>query len=233
MPHGDTTRNEIKGRTRLDAAGRVVVTIADTGEGITPEAMQRLFVPFFTTKSVGMGTGLGLSICQRLVTACGGEIRAESRPGEGASFHVALRAAAGPSVAPAALERPKEQPARRRGKILMIDDEPVILSILARALGAHHDCVTTTKAHEALERVRAGERFDLILCDLMMPAMDGRELYTELERIAPEQAHEMVFLTGGAYTPPLQAFLAGISNERINKPFDVAYLKSTVNARLQ
>lgn len=233
LPDGDTTRNEIKVRTRLDAAGRVVVTIADTGEGITPEAMQRLFVPFFTTKSVGMGTGLGLSICQRLVTACGGEIRAESRPGEGASFHVALRAAAGPSVAPAALERPKEQPARRRGKILMIDDEPVILSILARALGAHHDCVTTTKAHEALERVRAGERFDLILCDLMMPAMDGRELYTELERIAPEQAHKMVFLTGGAYTPPLQAFLAGISNERINKPFDVAYLKSTVNARLQ
>jgi len=124
-------------------------------------------------------------------------------------------------------------PAARRGRILMIDDEPVILNILSRALGTSHDCVATTKAVEALERLKAGEHFDLILCDLMMPSMDGRQLYTELERIDPEQARRMVFLTGGAFTPHLQQFLAGIGNDRICKPFDVAQLKSTVNARLQ
>jgi CheY-like chemotaxis protein len=115
----------------------------------------------------------------------------------------------------------------------MIDDEPVILNILARALGSSHECVATTKATDALERLRAGEQFDLILCDLMMPSMDGKQLYTELERIDPEQARRMVFLTGGAFTPNLQQFLASIANERISKPFDVAQLKSAVNARLQ
>ena len=115
----------------------------------------------------------------------------------------------------------------------MVDDEPVILSILARALGPSHDCVTTTKASDALSRVRGGEHFDLILCDLMMPVMDGRELYTELGRVSPEQAKKVVFLTGGAFTPSLQAFLATVPNESISKPFDVAQLKRAVNARLQ
>jgi len=234
LPDGKADQNEIRVSTRRDATGRVVVSVTDTGEGISPEAMQRLFVPFFTTKRVGIGTGLGLSICQRLVAACGGEIKAESRPGEGASFHVALRGARVPSAVPAKrVELPTEVPVQRRGKILMIDDEPVILNILARALGSNHECVATTKATEALERLRAGEHFDLILCDLMMPTMDGKQLYAELERIDPEQAHRMVFLTGGAFTPSLQAFLADIANERISKPFDVAQLKSTVNARLQ
>jgi CheY-like chemotaxis protein/two-component sensor histidine kinase len=234
LPEGQADRNEIRIRTRPGGEGRVVVTVSDTGEGIPPEAMKRLFVPFFTTKRVGLGTGLGLSICQRLVTGCGGEIKAESRPGEGASFHVTLRSTSErPLSSRPASAALVETPAPRRGKILMIDDEPVILNILARALGTSHDCVTTTKPNEALERLRSGEHFDLILCDLMMPVMDGRELYTELSRFAPEQARKMVFLTGGAFTPALQTFLSGVSNERIAKPFDVAKLKNAVNARLQ
>jgi PAS domain S-box-containing protein len=234
LPDGEADRNEIRIRTRPAGEGRVVVTVSDSGEGIPPEAMKRLFVPFFTTKRVGIGTGLGLSICQRLVTGCGGEIQAESRPGEGASFHVTLRSTLERPVSNRPASAPTiETPAARRGKILMIDDEPVILNILARALGTSHDCVTTTKPNEALERLRAGEHFDLILCDLMMPVMDGSEVYTELSRFAPEQARKMVFLSGGAFTPALQAFLSGVSNERIAKPFDVAKLKNTVNARLQ
>jgi PAS domain S-box-containing protein len=234
LPEGHPDRNEIRIRTRPDPTGRVVVSVSDTGEGIPPEAMKRLFVPFFTTKRVGIGTGLGLSICQRLVTGCGGEIRAESHPNDGAAFHVTLRAAQHRpvSVAPAP-QPPAEVASPRRGRIMMVDDEPVILNILARALGGNHECVTTTRASEALERLRAGEHFDLILCDLMMPTMDGREFYMELSRFAPEQANKMVFLTGGAFTPTLQAFLSTVSNERISKPFDVAKLKSAVNARLQ
>jgi PAS domain S-box-containing protein len=232
LPEGQADQHEIRIRTWRDPSGRVVVTVSDTGNGIPPEAMKHLFVPFYTTKAVGMGTGLGLSICQRLVTGCGGEIRAESRPGEGASFHVFLRSSEAPAPVPKAEAAPP-QPAARRGKILMVDDEPVILSILSRALGPSHDCVTTTKASDALQRVRAGEHFDLILCDLMMPVMDGRELYTELGRFAPEQAKKVVFLTGGAFTPALQAFLATVPNESISKPFDVAQLKRTVNTRLQ
>jgi PAS domain S-box-containing protein len=235
LPEGQADQHEIRIRTWRDPAGRVVVTVSDTGSGIPAEAMKHLFVPFFTTKAVGTGTGLGLSICQRLVTGCGGEIKAESRPGEGASFHVSLRSSAGPAPAAKAeaAAQPQPLPAPRRGQILMVDDEPVILTILSRALGPSHDCVTTTKASEALQRVRAGEQFDLILCDLMMPVMDGRELYTELCRFAPEQAKKVVFLTGGAFTPTLQAFLATVPNASISKPFDVTELKKAVNARLQ
>jgi PAS domain S-box-containing protein len=233
LPEGRADQHEIRIVTRPDAAGRVVVTVSDTGEGIPPEAMKRLFVPFFTTKAVGMGTGLGLSICQRLVTGCGGEITAESRPGEGATFHVTLRAAVEQPVSTAAPTPARvEVPAKRRGRILMVDDEPVLLAILQRALAAH-ECVTSTKAGDALARISGGETFDLILCDLMMPVMDGREFFTQLTRVAPDQASKVVFLTGGAFTPTLQAFLAGVPNERISKPFDVAQLKSTVNARLQ
>jgi CheY-like chemotaxis protein len=234
LPTGQADRNEVRIRTRSAPNGQVVISVADTGDGISADAMQRLFVPFFTTKAVGIGTGLGLSICQRLVTACGGEIRAESRPGEGASFHVTLRAAPEPQPeVAAALAEPKPVPPARRGKILMIDDEPVILTILARALGESHDCATTTRASEALARLRAGEHFDLILCDLMMPSMDGRQFHVLLSEFAPEHAQRMVFLTGGAFTPALQEFLAAAPNERIHKPFDVAMLKSSINARLR
>jgi PAS domain S-box-containing protein len=235
LPTGQAEKNEIRIRTRAAPNGRVVITVADTGDGISADAMQRLFVPFFTTKAVGLGTGLGLSICQRLVTACGGEIHAESRPGEGATFHVTLRAAAQPAPearVPAPAE-PDREPSSRRGKILMIDDEPVILNILTRALGERHDCASTTRASDALARLRAGEHFDLILCDLMMPAMDGKEFHVQLSQFAPEHARRMVFLTGGAFTPALQAFLAEVPNERINKPFDVARLKSSINERLR
>lgn len=234
LPTGQAEQHEIRIRTRALPNAQVLITVADTGEGISAEAMNRLFVPFFTTKGVGIGTGLGLSICQRLVTACGGEIRAESRPGEGAAFHVTLRAAAAPP-APAAPVRSERAAASsvRRAKILMIDDEPVILSILTRALGESHDCSTTTRAADALARLRGGEHFDLILCDLMMPALDGKEFHVQLSQFAPEHAQRMIFLTGGAFTPALQAFLATVSNERISKPFDVAKLRASINARVR
>jgi PAS domain S-box-containing protein len=232
LPEGQPEENAIRVQTRLDPGGRVVVTVSDTGQGISPESMKRLFVPFFTTKAVGLGTGLGLSICQRLVTACGGEISAESRPGGGASFHVALLPAKPASAAPPAPAPQAQATPPRRSKILMVDDEPVILTILNRALGGHHECVTTTRASEALERLQAGERFDVILCDLMMPGMDGRQLFDEITRLDADQASRVMFLSGGAYTPVLQAFLARVPNERIQKPFDVAALKAKVNARL-
>ena len=232
LPEGQPDENEIRVHTHLDPAGRVVITVADTGQGISPESMKRLFVPFFTTKAVGLGTGLGLSICQRLVTACGGEISAESRPGAGASFHVALLPAKPVSAAPPAPEPVREAKTAQRSKILMVDDEPVILSILNRALGGNHDCVTTTRAADALARLQAGERFDLILCDLMMPGMDGRQLFDEITLLDPGQANKVMFLSGGAFTPALQAFLARVPNERIQKPFDVAALKAKVNGRL-
>jgi CheY-like chemotaxis protein len=225
--------NQIRISTRSDALGRVVISVADTGEGIGPESMKRLFVPFFTTKRVGMGTGLGLSICHRLVTAAGGEITVESQPGEGSTFRVALRPALGSDQAPLMpVAQTVKPPAPRRGRILLIDDDEAILSVLRRSLAQDHECVAARSASEALTRLAAGERFDVIFCDLMMPGMSGMDLYTELKRLAPADVHKLVFLTGGAFTPKLQEFLLAVPNERIEKPFDVSKLKASVTARL-
>lgn len=234
LADGRADEHEIRIRTRMDELGRVVVTVQDTGEGISPEHQRQLFVPFFTTKHVGMGTGLGLSICHRLVTAAGGEIKVESQRGCGAAFHVALRAASGParSEPPVGQVAVSTEPTRR-GRLLLVDDETMILTILTRALGRDHDCTVAYTGRDALSRIAAGERFDLILCDLMMPVMNGMDLYSEISRIAPEQVPNILFLTGGAFTPVLQQFLSGVSNERLEKPFDVSQMQALVRARLR
>ena len=87
-------------------------------------------------------------------------------------------------------------------------------------------------AKEALALCEAGEKFDLILCDLMMPIMTGVELHTELSRTAPDQAERMVFLTAGAFTPRARAFLDEVPNARLDKPFELATLRALVQERL-
>ena len=88
-------------------------------------------------------------------------------------------------------------------------------------------------AGDARERILSGEQYDVILCDLMMPQMTGMDLHGELLRLAPEQASRMVFLTGGAFTPDARAFLDGVPNQRIEKPFDTQHLRAIVNDRVR
>lgn len=85
---------------------------------------------------------------------------------------------------------------------------------------------------QALERLGAGERFDLILCDLMMPSMTGMELHDAVVRVDPDQATRMIFLTGGAFTPAARTFLERVANAQIEKPFDVAELRALIHERL-
>jgi len=232
IEEGRAEDNEIRISLSTATAGRVVVEIADTGPGMPPEVLERLFTPFFTTKPAGVGTGLGLSICHRIVTGFGGTIDVESAPGRGTTFRVSLPRATSelseevPQVA-------LGQPARRRGRILVIDDEPMIARLVQRTLSAEHDVVATVRAAEALERLAAGERFDVILCDLMMPQMTGMELHAELCRVDQAQASRMIFLTGGAFTPAARAFLDEVPNQRVEKPFDSKHLRALVNDRIK
>ncbi len=119
--------------------------------------------------------------------------------------------------------------APRRGRVLVIDDEPRITRILARALGARHEVVAVNHAGDALTRLDAGERFDVILCDLMMPDITGSEVHAHLARTQPARLGDLVFLTGGAFTPEASAFLAGIANEHITKPFALATVTQLVD----
>jgi CheY-like chemotaxis protein len=184
------------------------------------------FEPFFTTKPVGVGTGLGLSICHGIVASFGGELTAESRVGEGSTFRVALPPAPAEerSEAPAA---PESGPALGRGRILLIDDEEAILEILARALD-QHEVRSVPGAKEGLRILQAGERYDAILCDLMMPEMTGMELYEALLKSQPDDARRMIFITGGATSPRSDDFLRFVSNPVIKKPFSAKTLQDVL-----
>src|SRR5690606_5142014 len=119
--------------------------------------------------------------------------------------------------------------AARRGRVLVVDDEPMIATAIGRTLGLDHDVVVAATAAAALQHLRQEEAFDIILCDLMMPQMTGMDLYAELARTAPSQAARMVFLSGGAFTAAARTFLEKVPNQRLEKPFDTRQLVALVN----
>jgi CheY-like chemotaxis protein len=203
--------------------------VRDTGGGIRPEDRARLFSPFFTTKPLGIGTGLGLSICHRIITGFGGTITVASELGRGSTFTVHLRATDAAVPSPCDEAPVDEAPPARRGRVLVIDDEPGIGLLIRKVVERDHDVTVTTNASEALAWVGAGRRFDLILCDLMMPHMTGMDFFEHLVKLDASQAGETVFLTGGAFTPRARQFLIDIDRPCIEKPFDIADLQAMVN----
>jgi PAS domain S-box-containing protein len=229
LPDGYADQHQIRVRTRLDPTGRVIAEIQDTGPGIPPEIMPRLFTPFFTTKPRGLGTGLGLSICKRIVTSFGGDISVETVLGHGTVFRVSLVAAERhPSMSPPPISRVPMAP--RRGRVLVVDDDERSALAVSRALSIEHDVALTHGADEALARIADdGHRFDVIICDMMMPVKTGVEFFTDLAHRVPEQEKRILFLTGGAFTVKAREFLDQVPNPRLEKPFDVSALRAMVN----
>jgi PAS domain S-box-containing protein len=233
IPEGAAEDHEIRVVTRTDAAGRALVEVRDTGTGIAPEILDRVFEPFFTTKPVGVGTGIGLSICRGIVASHGGEITVESELGKGSVFRVAL-----PPLSARRGAEEKDTPsstaaALRRGRVLLIDDEVKLGQAIALELSAEHDPELVTSGAEALERFRRGDRFDVILCDLLMPSMSGMVLYEEIRRIDAAQAERMIFITGGAFTPAARRFLGDVKNRCLEKPFEMDVLRAIVRESLE
>jgi CheY-like chemotaxis protein len=112
--------------------------------------------------------------------------------------------------------------------VLIVDDEPLITSILSRLIRKDHTVQISMSGTEARERLRAGERFDAIVCDLMMPGVTGMDLHADLSLFAPEQAARMIFMTGGAFTEATRGFLDRVSNPRIEKPFNVSDVRDAI-----
>jgi CheY-like chemotaxis protein len=121
------------------------------------------------------------------------------------------------------------EPPARRGQVMIVDDEPQLAWAMKRLLDAEHDVVAVTHGREALDRMLAGERFDVIVCDLTMPYMTGEELYHEIEtRFGVAVAARILFVTGGALSEEGSAFLQGVQNPRLYKPFDPAELRGQI-----
>ena len=216
--------NEIHVAVRSEGE-RVISEVSDNGTGIEPELLSRVFDPFFTTKP-GVGTGLGLPICHSIVTRMGGEIDVHSSVGKGTTFRVSL-----PALERSKLEHlPTPQPQRvavRRARVLVVDDELPLASMLSRVLSDEHEVIIATSAREALEEL-SSKYFDVVLCDLLMPSMSGMDLYRELRERLPGTEQRMVFMTGGAFTPRAAEFLSTVTNPRLEKPFDLNQVRQLV-----
>jgi signal transduction histidine kinase len=224
IPGGNTNQNQIHASIRGENA-RVIVEITDTGSGMSAEVQQQLFQPFFTTKPIGVGTGLGLSICHGIMTDLCGEIHVNSQVGVGSTFRVSLPAGMLEEVKKASYPAAEQT---KRARILVIDDEPALCQIVKRLLSSENDVVTSSDAKHALTILGSDSRFDVILCDLMMPEMTGMEFHEQLRLTSVELASRTVFLTGGAFTSNAARFLDGVPNRRLEKPFDPATLRGTI-----
>jgi signal transduction histidine kinase len=229
IQEGNAQGNEIRVVVRSEPRG-MILEIKDTGEGIAPEAKPRLFEPFFTTKPAGVGTGLGLSICQSVVLEHRGAIEVESEPGKGSLFRVVLPLQAEDRAPAASVEKPPTPaPVPRRGQVIIIDDEPQLAWAMKRLLDPEHDVVAVTHGREALDRMMAGQRFDVIVCDLTMPFMTGEQLYREIDRrFGTDVASRILFVTGGALSDEGNAFLQEVRNPRLFKPFDPSELRGQI-----
>jgi PAS domain S-box-containing protein len=238
LPEDAPRQNEICVTARREG-DQVLIEVADNGEGI-PEAVQfRIFEPFFSTKNTTDGIGLGLSISHSVIDGLGGKISVVSRQGSGSTFRILLPAA--PALASRA-ERPPGRDQRQpsvlpssaaRPRVLVVDDEVVLTGLLARALGRDGCDVTTVMNGGAALSALEGARFDLVLCDLMMPEMSGQEVYREATRKWPQLARRFAFMTGGAFTPRGRQFLSSVPAPILEKPFGIDDLLRFVHARLR
>ncbi len=211
--------------------GRVILAVADSGPGIPPEVLPRLFEPFFTTKPQGQGTGLGLALRRGLVESNGGVIVAESEPGGGARFAVEIPVTARPGPPPAA-PAPEARPIRGR-RILVVDDEPEIASLLADILAVDGHLVdVAANGAMALGRLAQGA-YDMVLTDLRMPVLDGPGLYGEIEKRYPGMARRVAVVTGDTLGAETQAFLERARLPALAKPFTAAAVREVLGQVLR
>jgi PAS domain S-box-containing protein len=232
IPDGRAEANEI--RVSLRRVGeRVLVEIVDSGSGMSDEVLREVFTPFFTTKPLGVGTGVGLPVCQRIVSALGGQIAVESKLGSGSTFRVFLPTVSVITAPPPPSHRPSSIPPSRRGRVLVVDDEPMVALAVRRTLETQHDVSVVNRAQDAIEMLRAGERFDVIFCDVMMPNVTGIDFFNEVSTLAPTEIDKIVFLTGGAFASHARQFLETIPNVQLDKPFTPDELRSLVKDRVQ
>jgi signal transduction histidine kinase len=216
----DLPREVRRRRTRLQAGSWVVIEAHDTGTGMSQEVLDRVFEPFFTTKDVGHGSGLGLSQVYGFVNQSGGHIEVESAPGAGAVFRLHLRRSEETAVVRPTGDAPSVIPKGRSERILVVEDDPQVLSLTVEMLGElRYDVVTAPDAPTALDILRNGDRVDVIFSDVVMPGgVNGVQLAREAKALRPDTR---ILLTSG-YVGTAEEVASEF--QLLSKPYDRAVL---------
>ena len=197
----------------------VVLEINDDGPGIPEELQPKIFDPFFTTKEVGKGTGLGLTVAYAIVQEHGGRIRLASNTGAGASFYVELPVSGTPFRTPAHAAPQASFEALIGCTVLVVEDEPALAAAVSEALSDAGFVVDRAgDGEEALRRVRS-KSYDLIVCDLKMPKIDGMRFYQKLIVDDPQAARRVIFVTGDVAGTEAGKFLQASGCRWLAKPF--------------
>jgi signal transduction histidine kinase len=220
-----TLQPEAAAGTDGEAAGaNLKLTIADTGCGMAPEVLERIFEPYFTTKKKGLGTGLGLSIVHGIVKKHGGRIQVRSAPGEGTRFEIRLPASEQTGSFQTAAAQVM---ASGKERILVVDDEKEITAIYQEVLTRQGYCVEARNdPNEALDEFRQNpDHYQLVLTDLAMPGMSGEKLALEIERIRPQVP---VVLCTGYFQELQKKNLSPAIRECLTKPVNLGVLMETV-----
>lgn len=203
-------------RSRV-VAGYARVEISDTGPGIPSDLLGRIFDPFFTTKPAGKGTGLGLSICYGVIQEHAGRIWVESQVNQGATFIFELPIQPEPSL-PEVDSVIDEQPQLAPQSILVVDDERPVALLVRRLLERQgHTVDVAYNSATALKKIRH-KHYDLIVSDIRMPGLDGRQLYARLQKRDPMLSKRMIFFTGDTASADTQAFLQEAGSRYVTKP---------------
>jgi signal transduction histidine kinase len=235
IPEGHPERNEIRVSTYVcpgEDRAELVVEIRDSGEGITPEIVPKVFEPFFTTKVTGKSAGLGLSVSLQTVSDHGGRMTLESTPGKGTVFRVFLPVAESPAL-PRTVVASTGRTERSRGRILIIDNEPVVGRIIASELKSEHDVVVVLSVSEGVARLEHGETFDLVLCDIDMPGLGGPDLHAAIAERWPDLLTGLVFMTDDDTTSENLGFMDRLHMWTVPKPLKIERLKELVCKRME
>jgi PAS domain S-box-containing protein len=226
MPEGDAQNHEI--RIELLSDGETVrVEVSDDGTGMPPNVLDRIFDPFFTTKPPGVGTGLGLPICRSIVRAHGGDIDVRSSPGQGSTFTVSLPRYLGEKKKSEPSGITSSPPEAPRGRVLVIDDEAAVGRTLSLVLEPEYEVTVVTSAQEGLDMLRSTGGFDAILCDLVMPGMNGQDLFQAARSELPGIEARFVFMSGG-YSSTAPEAARHVPHRMFEKPFDLDLVRRTL-----
>jgi two-component system NtrC family sensor kinase len=223
-------------RSAKRSGGRIFLEVSDDGPGVPRAIASRIFDPFFTTKPPGVGTGLGLSIVYGIVQQHDGEVTFDNQPGAGAKFRVELPVVPVPEADPdrsAASAHPPDRPlAVSAGRILVVEDEPTVAQLIVDVLREEgHHAEAALDSREGLTRISRSE-YDLVICDLRMPRLDGPAFYDALVQAGSPAREKILFITGDTLAPRTLEFLEPNGFPYLAKPFLVEELKLAVNRLL-